>query len=108
MKDVNQKNKAIGLKPPSKVTINLYSLLAILIIIIPEYMAELLLALRNKSNYYGLDESNDSWEKNPELRISRMSIKGLRELARSLKIEEYARDNRKILSKRLLKKLSRD
>ena len=102
MKKFNQNSKDIGLNSPSKITITLYSILAILLVVIPESMAELLLTIKNKGNNGGLKASNDSWEKIPELKLSRMSIKELREMAKNLNIKEYARDNRKILSKRLL------
>ncbi len=108
MKKNNKDNKEITLNTPSKFIINLYSLLAILIVVIPESIAELMLTLKNKSQNEGLEENNDIWESIPELKLSTMNMKGLREMARNLNIKEYARDNRKILSERLIKKLSRN
>ncbi len=106
-KNLNSK-KSITLDSPSKITINLYSLLAILLVIIPEYIAELILTIKNKSHKDNLVENKDIWEIVPELKISTMNIKNLREMARNLKINGYARENREKLSKRILKKLRKN
>ncbi len=108
MKKNNKDNKEITLNTPSKFIISLYSLLAILIVIIPESIAELMLTLKNKSQNEGLEKNNDIWESIPELKLSTMSIKDLREMARNLNIKEYSRENRSDLSKRLLKRLKKD
>ena len=108
MKKDAQSNTDIRLDTPSKITINIYRILAILLIIIPESLAELMLSIRNKAYSSGLEENNDSWEIIPELKLSTMSLKDLREMARSLKLQGYASENRANLSKRLLKKLSKN
>ncbi len=100
----NKKNKN-GLNPPSKTLIKIYGILAILLVIIPEWLAEVTLGIENRSHNKDLPKKNIIWNTNPELKISIMSIRELRELAMHLKIQCYARENKDFLKIRILKKI---
>ncbi len=102
-----ERHKDNSLKPPSKALIKIYGLLAILLVIIPEWLAEITLGIENSSHNNGLPEKDIIWKTNPELKISLMSIKELRELAMQLKIAGYSRNSRDLLKKRILKKMDR-
>ncbi len=99
----DKENKKNTFKPPSKIVINIYGLLAILLVIIPEWIAELTLTLGNNSKKNLLPKTDTVWDTNLELKLSTMSIKELRSLALKLKINGYSRETRDSLSKRLLK-----
>ena len=103
-----KKNNENGLNPPSKTLIKIYGVLAILLVIIPEWLAEFTLGIENGSHNSGLPKKDIVWETNPELRISIMSIKELRELAMQLKIRGYARENKDFLKIRILKKMKKN
>ena len=103
-----KKNNENGLNPPSKTLIKLYGFLAILLVIIPEWLAEVTLGIENRSHNSGLPEKDIAWKTNPELRISIMSIKELRELAMQLRIQGYARESKDFLKIRILKKMKKN
>ncbi len=105
MKEQNKNKKETSLTTPTKAMVSIYSFLAIILVIIPEWIAEFALSIENKSHYNGLPNTNEIWELNPELKISRMRMKELRKLAFDLNLKDYARENRKGLSKKLLKEL---
>ncbi len=100
-------DKDDGLKPPSTALINVYGLLAILLVIIPEWLAEITLGLENTSKNTGLPEEDVAWNTKPELMLSIMNLKELRELAKQLKIHGYAGENSDFLKKRILKKMKK-
>ena len=103
-----KKNNENGLNPPSKTLIKIYGILAILLVIIPEWLAEVTLGIENRSHNSGLPKKDIVWKTNPELRISIMSIKELREFAMQLKIRGYARENKDLLKIRILKKMKKN
>ena len=49
-----KKKKNNGLNPPSKTLIKIYGILAILLVIIPEWLAEVTLSIENRSHNPGL------------------------------------------------------
>ena len=102
-----EKSKVNSLKPPSQALVKIYGLLAILLVIIPEWLAEVTLGIENKSHITGLAEKDTIWNTNPELKLSIMSIKEMRELAKQLKIQGYSRESRDYLKKRILKRINR-
>ena len=103
-----KKNNKNGLNPPSKALIKIYGILAILLVIIPEWLAEITLGIENNSHSTGIPEKDVIWTTNPELRISVMSVKELRELAMQLKIHGYARESKDFLKIRILKKMKKN
>ncbi len=102
-----EQDKGNGLKPPSKTLIKIYGLLAILLVIIPEWLAEITLGIENNSKNTDLPEKDIAWNRKPELRLSIMSIKELRLLAKQLKIQGYSAENSDFLKRRILKKMKK-
>ena len=76
--------------------------------IIPEWLAEVTLGIESISHNSGLPKKDTVWKTNPELRISIMPIRELRELAMQLKIRGYARENKDFLKIRILKEMKKN
>ena len=87
-----------------KARINIYNILAILIVIIPEFFAELIYTIEASQNKSVLPNEGEAWEKNPELKLSKMNIFQLRLMAKKLRIHCYSSDNRNSLIKRIARK----
>ena len=84
--------------------INLYNILAILIVIIPEYFAELIYSIEVSQHKGILPNEGEAWDKDTELKLSKMNIYELRLMARRLSIHGYSNENRNSLIKRINKK----
>tara|TARA_B100000214_G_C23798452_1_gene549202 strand:+ start:420 stop:752 length:333 start_codon:yes stop_codon:yes gene_type:complete len=87
-----------------KARINLYNILAILIVIIPEYIAELIYSIEVAQNKDILPKEGEAWEKDTELRLSKMNIYELRLMAKRLCIHGYSNEHRNSLIRRISKK----
>ena len=83
---------------------NLYNILAILIVIIPEYFAELIYTFEAAQNNETLPNEGEAWQKDIELRLSKMNIHELRLMAKRLSIYGYSSENRNSLIKRIYRK----
>ena len=81
--------------------INIYNILAILIVIIPEYFAELIYSIEVSQHKAILPNEGDAWEKETELKLSKMNIYELRLMAKSLSIHGYSSENRNSLIRRI-------
>ena len=90
-----------------KARINLYNILAILIVIIPEYFAELIYSMEISQHNSRLPVEGDAWQNNTELKLSKMNIYELRFMARELHIHGYSSDDRNTLISRIEKKSKR-
>ena len=90
-----------------KARINLYSILAILIVIIPEYLAELIYTFEVSRHKDVLLSEGDAWEKDTELKLSKMNIYELRLMAKRLGVHGYSNENRNSLIKRITIKSKR-
>ncbi len=86
------------------VRINIYNILAVLIVIIPEYIAELIYTIEASQNKGVLQNEGDAWENNTELKLSKMSIYELRLMAKRLSIHGYSNENRNSLIMRINRK----
>ena len=84
--------------------INLYNILAILIVIIPEYFAELIYTIEVSQHKDKLPNEGDAWKNDIELRLSKMNIYELRLMAKSLCIHGYSNENRDSLIRRINRK----
>ena len=84
--------------------INLYNILAIVIVIIPEFFAELLYTIETSQYKSILQNEGEAWQENTELKLSKMNIFELRLLSKRLGIHGYSSDNRNSLIKRIKKK----
>ena len=87
-----------------KARITLYNIIAILIVIIPEYFAELIYSIEVSQHKGILQNEGDAWENDPELKLSKMNIYELRLLAKRLSIHGYSNENRNSLIRRINKK----
>ena len=87
--------------------INLYNILAVLIVIIPEYFAELIYTIEISQHRSTLPNEGDAWESDIELRLSKMNIYELRLMAKRLCILGYSSENRNSLIRRINKKTKR-
>ena len=88
-----------------KARINLYNILAILIVIIPEFFAELIYTIEISQHKNVLRNEGEAWQINTELKLSKMNIYQLRLLAKDLRIHGYSCDNRNSLIRRIERKL---
>tara|TARA_Y100001968_G_scaffold111778_1_gene101258 strand:- start:4483 stop:4806 length:324 start_codon:yes stop_codon:yes gene_type:complete len=84
--------------------ISLYNILAILIVIIPEYIAELIYTIGISKHNGILPNEGDAWEKDTELKLSKMNIFELRLMAKRLYIHGYSNENRNSLIRRINRK----
>ena len=84
--------------------INLYKFLAILIVIIPEYFAELIYTFEATQHNETLPNEGEAWQKDIELRLSKMNIHELRLMAKRLSIHGYSNENRNSLIRRIYRK----
>ena len=92
--------------PPGLV--ELYGLLAVLFVLVPEWMAGgALLGLRLGRDDADLPVSSAAWQRLPELRLATLSLAELRRLARQEGLVGYGRMERERLSERLLLRLQR-
>tara|TARA_B100001996_G_scaffold47658_1_gene34210 strand:+ start:1152 stop:1484 length:333 start_codon:yes stop_codon:yes gene_type:complete len=87
-----------------KARINLYNILAILIVIIPEFFAELIYTIEISQRKGVLPNEGEAWETNTELKLSKMNIYELRLMAKQLHILGYSCDNRSSLIRRIERK----
>ena len=87
-----------------KAKINIYNILAILIVIIPEFFAELIYAFEVSQHKTKLPNEGKALENNTELKLSKMNIYELRLMAKKLRIYGYSSDNRNSLIRRIERK----
>ena len=84
----------------------LYGLLAVLFVLVPEWMAGSALAgLRQGREGSELPVTAGAWRRVPELRLVSMNLRELRELARDLRLAGYAGLNRDRLNQLLLRRI---
>jgi len=96
------------LHPLPKGLVELYGLLAVLFVLVPEWMADsALFSFSRKRTGSNLPPASAAWRKLPELRLANMDLAELRLLARELRIRGYASLGRDRLSARLLARLKR-
>jgi hypothetical protein len=94
------------LHPLPRGLVELYGLLAVLFVLVPEWMAGgALLGFKGQRNGSELPPTAAAWRKLPELRLAGMSLAELRQLAHSLKIPAYMVDRRDRLTARLLRRI---
>ena len=84
--------------------INIYNILAILIVIIPEYFAELIYSIEVSQHKDVLPNEGDAWENDTELILSKKNIYELRLMAKRLSIHGYSSENRNSLIRRINRK----
>ena len=97
------KNKKLE-KNLEKARINLYNILAVIIVIIPEYIAELIYTIEVSQHKDVLPDEGEAWQKDIELKLSKMNILELRLMAKTLFIHGYSNENRNSLIRRINRK----
>ena len=94
------------LHPLPRGLVELYGLLAVLFVLVPEWMAGgAWLGFREGRQGSDLPVPAQAWRRLPELRLASMHLRELRRLAQQLGISGYGRHNRDQLTKRLLRRL---
>ncbi|MFM2172112.1 MAG: hypothetical protein RLZZ54_39 [Cyanobacteriota bacterium] len=94
------------LHPLPRGLVELYGLLAVLFVLVPEWMADGALAgLRSGREDSALPVPTAAWQRIPELRLAAMNLRELRQLARELRLWGYSNLNREQLSSSLLRRI---
>jgi hypothetical protein len=100
--------EARQLHPMPRGLVELYGLLAVLFVLVPEWMAGgALLSFREVRRGSELPVTAGAWRRVPELRLASLTLAGLRQLAREERIRGYSAMARDRLTQRLLQKLVR-
>jgi hypothetical protein len=100
----SQEKRQLHPLPPGLV--ELYGLLAVLFVLVPEWMAGgALLGLRFGREATDLPVASAAWRKLPELRLATLNLAELRQLALQEGIRGYGRLDRERLTRRLLQRL---
>ncbi len=102
-KVIKKKKRELSLLPDK--LIKLYSFIAVIIVLIPEWLAELGISLLYINSDNKLIFSEEVFKKTPELRVSSLTLFELRELAMKSGLKGYSRECKEVLSKRLIRKL---
>jgi hypothetical protein len=87
--------------------VELYGLIAVLVVLIPEWLADGTLALNERPSRSAMPMTSRAWRKLPELQLASMTLIELRLLARDLRLWGYSSDSRNELTDRLLKRSTR-
>lgn len=88
--------------------VELYGLLAVLFVLVPEWMAGgALIGFREGRQGADLPAPSGAWRRVPELRLAMLGLADLRRLAHQERIQAYARLNREQLTARLLRRARR-
>jgi len=96
------------LHPLPRGLVELYGLLAVLFVLVPEWMAgSALFGFREGREGSDLPVTTQAWQRLPELRLASLTLAGLRRLARQERIRGYPAMGRDRLTQRLLKRLAR-
>lgn len=94
------------LHPLPRGLVELYGLLAVLFVLVPEWMASgALFGFREGRRGSELPAPSGAWKRLPELRLASLNLAELRELAREQRLLSYGRLNRTQLTSRLLRRL---
>jgi hypothetical protein len=96
------------LHPLPRGLVELYGLLAVLFVLVPEWMAgRALTGLVSGATGAELPMPSRAWRRLPELLLASLSLSQLRDLARRLRIRGYSRLDRQALTTSLLVRLRR-
>ena len=96
------------LHPLPRGLVELYGLLAVLVVLVPEWLASgALEGWVGQREGELLPPSSQAWQRLPELRLASMGLAELRQLASVMRLGGYARLRREELSAQLLRRLQR-
>lgn len=96
------------LHPLPRGLVELYGLLAVLFVLMPEWLAGSALGgFREQRRGAELPVPSMAWQRLPELRLATLSLAQLRQLAGQMRLANYGGLDRETLSGRLLRRLRR-
>ena len=95
------------LHPLPRGLVEVYGLIAVLVVLIPEWIADGTLNIGGRAGRNPLPMRGPAWKAVPELQLAAMSLAELRTLARQLHLIGYAAEPRDRLNRRLLRRLNR-
>ncbi|WP_255441445.1 MULTISPECIES: hypothetical protein [unclassified Synechococcus] len=96
------------LHPLPKGLVELYGLLAVLFVLVPEWMAGgAMRSIPGVNQGNPLPVTASAWRRLPELRLAALNLVQLRQLARQLRLWGYASQGRDRLTARILRRLKR-
>ncbi|MEY3768484.1 MAG: hypothetical protein RLZZ11_1554 [Cyanobacteriota bacterium] len=96
------------LHPLPRGLVELYGLLAVLFVLVPEWMAGgALVTLAEGGSGSELPVRSSAWSRVPELHLATLNLREMRQLAREEHLWGYARLSRQQLSEQLLRRLRR-
>ena len=95
------------LHPLPKGLVELYGLIAVLVVLIPEWLAEGTISIGQAGGASTLPMRARAWRTLPELRLAAMSLKEMRQLASEMRLMQYGNQSRNQLTTRMLKRLRR-
>ena len=102
-----EREEARRLHPLPRGLVELYGLIAVVVVLIPEWLAEGTITLGNATRASDLPMRARAWRVLPELRLASMSLAELRQLACQLRMYAYASESRDALTARLLRRARR-
>ena len=105
MKNKSKKESSLNNENNSNLLVTFYSIMAVIFVLIPEWIAELGISIENDQFKNKLPKYKYNLQDNPYLYTSTLSIKDLRLLAYKLKIHGYSSHTKVLLIKRILKRL---
>ena len=85
----------------------LYGLLAVLVVLIPEWLADGTLSMDIRKGGESMPMTTRAWRTLPELQLASMSLRELRQLAKRWRLWGYSSDPRDQLTRRLLQRIRR-
>ena len=94
-----------SLHPLPRGLVELYGLVAVLVVLIPEWLADGTISIGQGAGPEFLPMRSRAWHTLPELRLAAMSLRELRQLARQLRVIQYGNCNREQLTARMLRRL---
>ena len=95
------------LHPLPRGLVELYGLIAVLVVLIPEWLADGTLNLGQAKGPDALPMRSRAWRTLPELRLAAMTLAELRQTAAELRFYHYGSATRDQLTTRLLRRLRR-
>ena len=96
-----------SLHPLPRGVVELYGLIAVLVVLIPEWLADGTLNLGQAKGPAALPMRSRAWRTLPELRLAAMTLAELRQAASELGLYQYGSASRDQLTARLLRRLRR-
>jgi len=106
MSEEHQEESPRQLHPLPRGLVELYGLLAVLFVLVPEWMAGgALFGFRDSRAGSDLPLPSGAWSRLPELRLATLNLAQLRQLARQERLIGYSRLSRERLTARLLRRL---